>query len=356
MAVEVAHNYPHIASLFADFPYDRIWLAAALGNESSRFFVDDTANPTAALAWHYSGCCFLAAPGAETAGAFLGELLGLEGFPSIYFISLPDDDWAAALHARFGYLFTPVQRVSYTFDPALWARQSAALPPVPAEFTLRRIDDALAARIAAEIEPGFASFWPDPARFTAESIGFCLLEGDTLAAVAFSTFPPNHGIEFSVATAPAYRGRGLCAQACAPLIDYCLAHGLEPHWSTHAVNLSSQKAAARVGFPSRQRHCWVHHAPWNAGRRSVPASPAVLDRVAGEYTMASSLIVYLSTEDGMLIARFGSPLASKVPFTAESERTFFLHESNAQLLVPEDDTGGLMLLINEIEHPLTHVR
>jgi len=355
MAVEVAQNHPQVSSLFTDFPHDRIWLAAALGSDGRRFFVDDAADPAVALAWHHMGICFLAARSVEGAGSFLDGLFRLEHFPAIRYISLPDDAWAAAIHSQFGNRFTPVQRVSFTFDPALWERQSAALPPVPEEFTPRRIDDAPAARIAAEIDPDFGSAWPDPVRFPEQSIGFCLLEGDKLAAVAYSAFPPNHGIEFSVATAPAHRGRGLCALACAPLIDHCLAHGLEPHWSTHAVNMPSRRAAARVGFPHERLHFWVHHAPWNASRRSAPTSPAVLERLAGEYTRKNGQRVYFSAEDGTLTARFGSPQASKITFEAESELAFFLHESDAQLLAPEDDAGGLMLLINGKEHPLTRV-
>jgi len=353
MAVEISHDHPHISSLFADFPHDRIWLEAALRSEDRRFFADDAEHPHAMLVWHRLGACFLAARSVDAVGPFLDELMCLEAPPDFSYISLPDNGWAAAIHERFGNRFTPLQRVSFSFDPALWARQKAALPPVPAEFTLRQIDDALAARVAAEIDAGFGAAWPDPARFTAESIGFCLLEGDRFAAVAYSAFPPNFGIEFSVVTATQHRGRGLIALACAPLIDHCLAHGLEPHWSTHAVNLPSQRAAAKVGFACEERHFWVHHAPWNAGRQSVPASPEVLARVAGEYSRENGLHIFFSTEDGVLTARFGSPQASRVTFHAESERAFFLDENNAQLLVPEDDTDTLMLLINGKEHPLT---
>jgi len=355
MAVEVAPDHPTISSFFTDFPHDRIWLEAAFRGGSSRFFVDDAANPVAALVWHHMGICFLAARSVEAVGPFLDELIRLEELPTIYYISLPDDGWAAAIHAWLGNRYSPLQRVSFTFDPALWARQRAALPPVPAEFTLRQIDDALAARVAAEIDAGFGGAWPDPARFTQESIGFCLLEGDQFAAVAYSAFPPNFGIEFSVVTAAAHRGRGLIALACAPLIDHCLAHRLEPHWSTHAVNLPSQRAAGKVGFASEQRHAWVHHAPWNAGRQSVPASAVVLARLTGEFSFESGRRVYFSVEDGALIGRFGSPAAPRISFRAESERAFFLDESDAQLLVPEDDTDSLMLLINGKEHPLMRV-
>ena len=71
--------------------------------------------------------------------------------------------------------------------------------------------------------------------------------------MAFSAWVFDDVLEIGIETRPEARRRGLAILACAALIRYALARGLEPVWSAHSENKPSHVLAARLGFKETRR-------------------------------------------------------------------------------------------------------
>ncbi|WP_151734608.1 GNAT family N-acetyltransferase [Paenibacillus tengchongensis] len=91
-------------------------------------------------------------------------------------------------------------------------------------------------------------FWRDADHFASEGAGFSLLAGGETASTAFSSCRTERQLEIGIETGEAYRGKGYALAVCSALIDYCLAHELEPVWACRLENRGSYKLAQRLGF------------------------------------------------------------------------------------------------------------
>ena len=122
---------------------------------------------------------------------------------------------------------------------------------------VRPIDHTIAARLASELDPDFGILWPDPAEFVARSFGFCVLDGVRPISYAVSGFEPCGVVCVGVATAEAYRGRGLCTRCLAALVQRCGAQGLDMEFCTGAANAPAIAVARKAGFTDARRHSWI---------------------------------------------------------------------------------------------------
>ncbi len=97
-------------------------------------------------------------------------------------------------------------------------------------------------------------FWRDVTQFLREGIGFSLRYNGELACTAFASFIEKGQLELGIETAPQYRGKGFAGLTCVALIDYCLAHKLEPIWSCRKENTGSFQLAQKLGFEPVRFH------------------------------------------------------------------------------------------------------
>ena len=74
------------------------------------------------------------------------------------------------------------------------------------------------------------------------------LDGDEIAAVAFTVGSGPGSVEVGVATMPAFRGRGLAAAATAGWVALPAIRGLHRFYSTSWANVSSQRVTERLGL------------------------------------------------------------------------------------------------------------
>lgn len=120
---------------------------------------------------------------------------------------------------------------------------------LPNGFRIQRVDLSLAKQFAKK-ENSFASIhgktFKSPEDFVERGVGFCALEGDTIAAVASSFTFCDQGIEIQIDTRRKYRGKGLATAVAAHLIAYCLEHDLDPGWD--AATEISAKFAQKLGY------------------------------------------------------------------------------------------------------------
>lgn len=162
-------------------------------------------------------------------------------------------DWLGdALLDRQG-LSTPVgpnprvevyTRVNFQFNPAAYAAFRTTLPACP--FPIVPTGPQYFHDLPGSVVPRF--FWRDAAQFAGQGIGFSALDGTIAAATAFSAFVEEGQLEIGIETDERYRHRGLAAQVCCALIDYCLERNLEPIWSCRRENAASFRLACKLGF------------------------------------------------------------------------------------------------------------
>lgn len=85
-------------------------------------------------------------------------------------------------------------------------------------------------------------------RFLQYGLGFCVLDGETIASQCFSVFTGAGEVEISVATAPDYRGRGLAKLCTRAFLKASLARGWNPVWGCWPENIPSVNLATGLGF------------------------------------------------------------------------------------------------------------
>lgn len=135
-------------------------------------------------------------------------------------------------------------RVNFRFDKARYSElriteHKPGLVPV-------RTDKEMFEQAQGAVIPRY--FWRNADQFLSEGIGFSLVLDGQVAATAFAAFIIRGRLEIGIETVEAYRGQGLARIVCMALIDYCLAHDLEPVWACRLGNQGSYHLAQQLGF------------------------------------------------------------------------------------------------------------
>jgi len=91
-------------------------------------------------------------------------------------------------------------------------------------------------------------FWENSVDFLNRAIAFSVLEGDKVAATAFSAFLIGNQLEIGIETSEGFRGKGYALAACSALIDYCLEFNYEPVWGCKLENTASYLLSQKLGF------------------------------------------------------------------------------------------------------------
>ena len=192
----------------------------------------------AVLFWHYCGFAYLSGnPDVSfldeiTARFFRAEL------PRRFLLISADPEICGYFAEHAGT--TAEERVYYRSDAA------PELTPLPEGFSLRRIDAKLLPRITGHIVPSFS--WETPQQFLANGFGYCVMQGETVAACAFSAAVTSDAVDIGVETAEEYRQRGLAKIAASAVMLETLAQGKTPVWAHHCANTGSMHTALALGF------------------------------------------------------------------------------------------------------------
>ncbi len=133
------------------------------------------------------------------------------------------------------------RRLFFEYD-----RSTAEEVPLREGFELREIDRGNIGLINGRITPAFS--WTDSEAFLEKGKGFCVFDGDTPAAWAFSAAVSGGEIDIGVETAESYRRMGLASAAARGMLRYVLSEGKRPVWACHAGNAGSRKVAEGLGF------------------------------------------------------------------------------------------------------------
>ena len=216
--------------------------AIAAGQAPGRIIVDDLADPTAYYFRHSCGMSLLV--GDHGNQRFAEELIDLlSQRTQDEWLQIDPPVWRPVLSEL---LDSPrvmhYRRQDFSFDAARYER----LGFDSSRYDIVAMTPDMYAGIEGAVVP--TDFWSSAELFAATGQGFGAVESGQIVATAFSAFVLDGALEISIETRPDRRGQGYATAVCVALIDYCLAHGLEPVWSCRFENTASVQLAQKLGF------------------------------------------------------------------------------------------------------------
>lgn len=156
-------------------------------------------------------------------------------------------EWRQLVHAQAPSGCTSRTRHSFSADALDRGVLSEAAAGIPRGYELRRFDEETVKKAAEQRwSCSLVENFPSADYFLDDGIGYGVFDGDRLVCGATSFAAYRDVLEIEVDTHPAYRRRGLATAASARLVEYCLEHGLVPHWD--AANEASRALAEKLGF------------------------------------------------------------------------------------------------------------
>jgi GNAT superfamily N-acetyltransferase len=244
-----AEDYKKFIHWFDNETFPRTWIETALANKSfHKMIVDDEADPHMVLL-HYPYKAFLAGGPSPSKWAEM-----LDVIPEETEICLHEGQWLAKLIEHFGDLLIRKTRVKTSSRSLHLDHLESLKKPLPDGYSVARVDWETAERLPELLSVHIPPFFGSIERFMEEGIGFCVKDGEAPVCFAGSCIPYGRKLEIQVATvdAPEYRRKGFATAASIALLEYCLAHEIEPCWD--AVNDRSVALAEKLGYTDPQQY------------------------------------------------------------------------------------------------------
>lgn len=129
------------------------------------------------------------------------------------------------------------------------------IPILPLGYRICEIDKELLDKISGNITPSFS--WNNSAEFLKKGKGYCIIDGETVAAWAFTAAISEEEIDIGIETKSEYQRLGLAAIAAEKMIQYSFNQHKRPVWACHSNNIASQKLAEKLGFVKTHECCTI---------------------------------------------------------------------------------------------------
>jgi RimJ/RimL family protein N-acetyltransferase len=236
---------PQLEALFVgDRPIPiRMW-AILDGSIQGRILVDEPSKPTLALIQELAeGTTYIG--GAATPQALADAYARLRRQQDVVVCIWPDDSLGVSLPPAPDYEGTAID-----FSDRSPAVDLSRLADLPSGYQLRRID--------AEIVPAlegfdyYVSMFGDVERALQQTIGYCIVHGETVVSEAVAG-PLTRGIaEIGVGTGEAHRRQGFATATAARVIQECEMLGYQAFWNASQQNAPSVALAKRLGFQTER--------------------------------------------------------------------------------------------------------
>jgi len=246
-----------IHTLFTPLDFNLAVASILCGNTPGALYVDNPAQPAAALAWFQHHLFLAGAPSDELldqdlARLLCGEILTRarqEGLTALI-LHPADAGWESHLAAILPCL-PPIHDLRQYFC----CRQLVQpwQPLLPPAYQVREVNAALLATPGLlgldALEMEMVSERPSSEDFLQRSFGVCLLHQDEIVGFCLSEYNTAGRCEVGVWTAEAHRQRGLGKLMTLALVEQALQRGYtEVGWHCWADNLPSAALARSSGF------------------------------------------------------------------------------------------------------------
>lgn len=212
----------------------------AEGYQKGDIYIDEKEG--AVMFWHYCGFVYFSgSPSADLLEEVYQEFLKKK--QERRFIIITDDEETKDFFSRKSDVIID-KRFEYVYDVQNSRADSTA--ETTSELSIERISGNNIERIHGRIIPSFS--WESNEAFLDKGLGYVAVDGDRVAAVAFSSAVSSGEIDIGVETDPDYQRRGLSAKLSLKMCEEIIAMGKKPVWAHAAVNVASGKTAERAGF------------------------------------------------------------------------------------------------------------
>lgn len=192
-----------------------------------------------ALFWHYSGFAF---PYGVCDDNFLNRIyknfLSVDSVTSRRFILFATNE---PVKRFFGSKDNVVLGRRYFFEYS--NRFPSRSGMLPENLEIREINAELFDKTEGAVTPRFS--WANSSEFLNKGKGYCITDGKTAAAWAFSAAISTDEIDIGIETRTEYRHLGLGTAVAEQMIKYCLEQHKRPVWACNASNTMSQRLAAK---------------------------------------------------------------------------------------------------------------
>lgn len=167
-------------------------------------------------------------------------------FPGCHILS-PSDDWVELLTLVYGQRLEKYQRFSFSSNNLNRKKLLELLESYKQRMQVRRIDEHLGEKINNDPKHRFHFMnFSSIHDFLQRGIGYCAIENDIVIGVASSAIVCSQGIEVNIMVLEEYRKRGVATVLASSLLQYCIEHGIDPHWD--AQNELSCGLATKLGY------------------------------------------------------------------------------------------------------------
>ena len=211
-------------------------MSIAEGYQKGDIYIDEKEG--AVMFWHYCGFVYFSgSPSADLLEEVYQEFLKKK--QERRFIIITDDEEIKDFFSSKSDVIID-KRFEYVHDVQKYIAEAES------DLRIERISGNNIERIHGRIIPSFS--WDSNEAFLDKGLGYVAVDGDRVAAVAFSSAVSSGEIDIGVETDPDYQRRGLSAKLSLKMCEEIIAMGKKPVWAHAAANVASGKTAERAGF------------------------------------------------------------------------------------------------------------
>ena len=215
-------------------------MSIAEGYQKGDIYIDEKEG--AVMFWHYCGFVYFSgSPSTDILEEVYQEFLKKK--QERRFIIITDDEEIKDFFSSKSDVIID-KRFEYVYDAQNSMADSTA--ETASELSIERISGNNIERIHGRIIPSFS--WDSNEAFLDKGLGYVTVDGDRVAAVAFSSAVSSDEIDIGVETDSDYQRRGLSAKLSLKMCKEIIAMGKKPVWAHAAANVASGKTAERAGF------------------------------------------------------------------------------------------------------------
>jgi RimJ/RimL family protein N-acetyltransferase len=219
------------------------------GNQKGRIFVDDINYTNAVLFWHFCGFGNLVGNPPQD---FLLDIVKLikneyEENQTRFVLHLNNTD----LEPFFANIDGIEQLLAYRFKYNKDKSTSYALN-TNIDYNIKEVNSNILEHLQGRIIPSFS--WSSNSEFIHKGKGYCVMHGNEVASISFTSAIGGTQIDIGVETNDKYKEQGLAKVVASKMVKYVLSKGYEPVWECDSKNIASKLVAESIGFEITASH------------------------------------------------------------------------------------------------------
>lgn len=231
-------------------------------NQSGHIYVNNQINPSSCLIVNCCGSYLILGEEGDTDfnNSLLQFLMDKSKHLNFFDLSLSTEKWFIQMNNLLDGYAVRLSRTAYDFNPNNLSQLNTCATKIPANFTLKYMDEELYDRFLQQINPLYFKSWGSFQEFSSKGFGFCLLKKDKFVSICTTDYVAGGYAGIDIETMYEYRRQGFATITCSAFIEHCLHNNLVPRWNADSGNDPSNKLAMKLGFNRVKKYdmLWWH--------------------------------------------------------------------------------------------------